>query len=82
MCRLTPRDGGHAGGVEPSLGRAEEVVAVVLAEPEVLECFLVDDEIMDMRASDALEKVAATAPILLPYRERLPTRMGSAGRCG
>jgi hypothetical protein len=51
------------GGTSNSLGRAEEVVQIVLADEsrldELFEC-LFDDEWLRMRAIDALEKCAAS----------------------
>jgi len=59
-----------------SLGRAEEVVQLVLDEPrrvgELFACLFSGDEIVRFRASDALEKVCRTRPDLLtPFTERL-----------
>jgi len=66
------------GGDPRRLQNAEEVVAEVLARPQQVEelyrCVFSDDEIVRMRASDALEKVCAERPELLsPYAERLLT---------
>ncbi len=68
------------GGNPRSLGRGEEVVQVVLAYPErvaeLVECVFGTDEIVRMRASDALEKVCRKKPELLrPFIERLLTEV-------
>ncbi len=64
------------GGDRRSLGRTEEVVRWVLADParlgELVECLFADDEMVRMRAGDGLEKVARRQPDwLVPYVERL-----------
>jgi hypothetical protein len=65
-----------SGGDRRSLGRTEEVVGWVLADGsrlgELFACLFVDDEIVRMRASDALEKVCRQQPHwFVPYTERL-----------
>lgn len=70
------------GGSPRSLGRGEQVVKLVLANPkrvrELFECILCDDVIVRMRASDALEKVCRQKPLLLqPLTERLFTEVAS-----
>lgn len=65
-----------SGGDPRSLGRAEEVVQLVLDRPRrvgaLFECLFSRDEIVRLRASDALEKVCRARPDLLtPYTERL-----------
>jgi hypothetical protein len=55
-----------SGGNPRSLGRTEEVVTLVLGNGmrlhELYDCLLQDDEIVRMRASDALEKVCRQRP--------------------
>lgn len=63
-----------------SLGRNNEVVAHVLAQPRqigaLFDCVFHDDETIRMRASDALEKVSRDRPDLLQrYSRRLLTSM-------
>lgn len=65
-----------SGGDPRSLGRTEDVVRLVLRSPrrigELFECQFVDDEVVRMRASDALEKVCQARPDLLePFTRRL-----------
>lgn len=67
-----------SGGDPRSLGRTEEVVSWVLADQtrldELFACLFHKDEIVRMRAGDALEKVARQQPEwLVPYVERLLT---------
>ncbi len=54
------------GGDRRSIGRSDEVVAQVLADPALLaplaEGLLADDPLVRMRAADALEKVTAQHP--------------------
>lgn len=64
------------GGHPNSLGRAEEVVQIVLADrarlDELFASLSDQDELVRMRAGDALEKVCRDRPAwLLPYVERL-----------
>ena len=64
------------GGKKNTLGRAEEVVQIVLADQsrldELYECLFEDDAWLRMRAIDALEKVCRAHPEWLePYVERL-----------
>lgn len=64
------------GGDLRSIGRANEVVAAVLAEPRLFgslfEGLLVDDLVVRARAADAVEKVSALHPeFLLPYKAAL-----------
>jgi hypothetical protein len=65
-----------AGGDRRSLGRVDEVIEAVLARPAsfgaLFDCLFSGDEIVRMRAGDAIEKVARRrAGLLEPYRERL-----------
>jgi len=69
-----------AEGRPRSLGRAKEVVGLVLSDPERLdelfECVFNDNELVRMRAGDALEKVCRQNPALLrPYIPRLLTEV-------
>lgn len=64
------------GGHPNSLGRTEEVIAAVLADRgrlrELFGCLRSNDEVVRMRAGDALEKVCREQPGWLgPYRRRL-----------
>jgi hypothetical protein len=64
------------GGHPNSLGRTEEVLAAVLTDRgrlrELFECLRSDDEVVRMRAGDALEKIARQQPGWFgPYRKRL-----------
>lgn len=64
------------GGKKNTLGRAEEVVQIVLADQsrldELYSCLFEDDAWLRMRAIDALEKVCRVHPEWLePYVERL-----------
>jgi hypothetical protein len=66
------------GGDPRRLQNVDEVVGFVLAHPgrvkDLFECVFQADEIVRMRASDALEKVCARRPDLLqPFAERLLT---------
>ncbi len=64
------------GGKKNSLGRAEEIVQIVLNDrsrlDELYDCLFEDDAWVRMRAVDALEKVCRVHPEWLePYVERL-----------
>lgn len=64
------------GGDRRSVGRSGEVVADVLAEPQlfevVFEAMLAGDPVIRLRAADAAEKITATRPELLqPHKRRL-----------
>lgn len=64
------------GGDKRSLKGVDETVQLVLANPEKLSelynCLFYDDEIVKMRASDALEKICRQRPDLLePYLDKL-----------
>ena len=64
------------GGDRRSIGRVDEVVAHVLAEPELFEALFdglsVADPLVRMRAADAVEKITAKhADWLKPYKRRL-----------
>jgi hypothetical protein len=71
-----------SGGDPRSLGRADDVVRRVLARParvsELFECVLGADEIVRMRAADALEKVCREKPALLQtFKRRLFTEVAA-----
>lgn len=64
------------GGDRRSLGRAEEVVADVLAAPDLFGVLFAgmshSDPLIRMRAADAVEKITAARPDLLaPYKQPL-----------
>lgn len=64
------------GGKKNTLGRAEEVVQIVLADrsrlDELYQCLFEDDAWLRMRAIDALEKICRVHPEWLePYVDRL-----------
>ncbi len=70
------------GGDRRSVGRVEEVVADVLADPTLFaalfEGMLHDNPLVRMRAADAVEKLTARHPeYLQPYKARL---MGEVAR--
>lgn len=70
------------GGDPRRLQNVDEVVDFVLRHPQAVEelfaCVFSEDEIVRLRASDALEKVCAHRPDLLqPYVERLLTDVAS-----
>ena len=58
-----------AGGDRRSIGRSNEVAALVLANrrgfPELIDCLWSEDPLVRMRAADAAEKVSAQKPGLL-----------------
>jgi hypothetical protein len=65
-----------SGGDRRSIGRSEEVVADILAQPdrfgELFECILTPDPLVRMRAADAAEKLTAKRPDLLqPHKDSL-----------
>jgi hypothetical protein len=69
------------GGDRRSLGRANQVAALVLGQPkrfpELLECMWCDDPVVRMRAADAAEKISAQKGELLhPFKAEL---LGLAG---
>ena len=71
------------GGDRRSIGRSNEVVAEVLARPELFGALFtglyVDDPVVRARAADAVEKISAIHPeYLRPYRARL---VGELARC-
>ncbi len=65
-----------AGGDRRSIGKSEEVVALVLSQPKLFEKvfagMLHDDPLIRMRSADVVEKVTALKPELLaPYKVTL-----------
>lgn len=65
-----------SGGDCRSLQGVEEVIAAIRTNPAtfaaLFECLFSDDEVVRMRAADALEKIARTQPTLfVNYRSRL-----------
>jgi len=64
------------GGDRRSIGRVDEVVKEVLADPSLFEAVLVgmlhDDPLIRMRCADAVEKITVSHPeYLWPYKTRL-----------
>lgn len=64
------------GGDRRSIGESNAVVVEVLASPELvnvlIDGLLIDDAVVRMRASDALEKVSVAQPDLVePYKAKL-----------
>jgi hypothetical protein len=71
------------GGDRRSIGRSNEVVAEVLASPELFGALFaglsVDNPVIRARAADAVEKISVIHPeYLRPYRARL---VGEYARC-
>jgi HEAT repeat protein len=69
------------GGDRRSLGKANQLVALILGQPkrfpELLECLWSDDPVVRMRAADAAEKISAQrAELLHPFKAEL---LGLAG---
>jgi HEAT repeat protein len=65
-----------SGGDRRSIGASEEVVALIVEDqsrfPQLVEALSSEDDLVRMRAADALEKVSRQVPELLPsYRELL-----------
>jgi hypothetical protein len=64
------------GGDRRSIGRADEIAALIVREPgrfgELWGCLLDIDPVVRMRAADALEKVSRVLPVVFePHREAL-----------
>jgi len=64
------------GGDRRSIGRSNEVVALVLDKPELfdvlLSCIALDDPLVRMRCADAAEKISVPHPeYLAPYKHTL-----------
>lgn len=71
-----------SGGDPRSLGRAQEVVDAVLSDHDLLPglfgAVMDEDELVRMRAGDALEKVCRERPEwLVPYVDRLLTELAA-----
>lgn len=65
-----------AGGDRRSIGRVDEVVAEVLADPRCFEELFLglsnEDEVIRMRAADAIEKISRRHPeFIQPYKEEI-----------
>ncbi|MGV8026322.1 MAG: hypothetical protein AB2L18_07190 [Anaerolineaceae bacterium] len=65
-----------AGGDHRSIGRANEVVRIILQQPEkfndLFQGFYDSDPIIMMRTADAVEKITADKPdLLVPYKQEL-----------
>jgi hypothetical protein len=64
------------GGDRRSIGVSNEVVAAVLREPdrfdELFDCLRAQDEIVRMRAADAIEKITRDRPELLEPNKAVP----------
>jgi hypothetical protein len=72
-----------SGGDRRSIGRSNEVVAHVLAHPahfrHVFDGLTAEDAVIRMRAADAIEKITARRPELLPpYKRKLLAIAGSS----
>jgi hypothetical protein len=68
------------GGKSNSLGRVDEVIHLVLHDPQRLDelyhCLFEEDAWRRMRAADALEKICRQQPkLLLPYVDRFPDEL-------
>lgn len=82
MERLHPEVVKLRGGDRRSIGRSEEVVADVLADPTlfdlIFDAIASDDPLIRMRAADAVEKITAQRPDLLrPHKRRLLTELAA-----
>jgi hypothetical protein len=65
-----------AGGDRRTIGRSDQVVAMVSGDPELFPALIAglwsEDRLVRMRAADAIEKVTRTRPELLqPYKREL-----------
>ena len=82
MEQLHPEVAKLGGGDRRSIGRSNEVVADVLADPSlfdlIFDAIASDDPLIAMRAADAVEKVTARRPELLrPHKRRLLTELAA-----
>jgi hypothetical protein len=64
------------GGDRRSIGKANQIVTLVLSEPkrfsELIQCLGDEDPVVRMRAADAAEKVTVTRPeVLKPHKQEL-----------
>lgn len=80
MDHLHPEVAKLGGGDRRSIGRSDEVVADILADPSlfdlIFDAIASDDPLIGMRAADAVEKVTARRPELLrPHKRRLLTEL-------
>ena len=80
MDQLHPEVAKLGGGDRRSIGRSNEVVADILADPSlfdlIFDAISSDDPLIAMRAADAVEKVTARRPELLrPHKRRLLTEL-------
>ena len=71
-----------SGGHPNSLGRTEEVVDLVLAEParlaELYGCYQSEDAVVRLRVSSAMKRVQAARPdLLIPFYNRLIEEIGA-----
>lgn len=74
-----------AGGDRRSIGRTNEVAALIREKPqlfgELIRCMWSDDPIIRMRAADAAEKVSTARPELLaPFKTELLGLLAEAGQ--
>ena len=79
---VTPFEPLLTGGHPNSLGRTEEVAATVLAKPGLLvilfDTYKSDDEVVRLRVSSALKRVARGNPqLVVPFIDRLLTEVAS-----
>lgn len=71
-----------AGGHPNSLGRTEEVVALVLADrdrlDELYRCWFSDDEVVRLRTASAMKRVTIAEPDwIVPYVDRLQSEIAA-----
>ena len=74
-----------SGGTRRSLGQTNEIVVEVLNNPRVFPQLVAaltsDDEVLRMRAADAIEKITTRRPDLLrPYKRKLLAIAGSTNQ--
>jgi hypothetical protein len=72
-----------AGGDRRSIGRSNQVVTQVLANPAlfryVFEGITTEDQVLGMRSADAVEKISAKRPALLnPFKRKILAAAASA----
>lgn len=70
------------GGHPNSLGRTEEVVDAILANPpmfdELFNCYFSKDEVVRMRVSNAMKRICkADKHLLIPYLDRFLTEIAA-----
>jgi hypothetical protein len=71
------------GGDKRSIGRSNEVVEILMNEPELFDTLfsgmLSDDPLISMRSADAVEKITALHPeYLIPYKKILLKTLSKA----